>query len=479
MVATSQPLATQAGLRALERGGNAIDAALAATAVLCVVEPMSTGVGGDCFALVWRDGELTGLNASGRAPAAADPDALGTAIPMHGPLSITAPGAVAGWAALAERHGRLGLDVVLADAIDIAERGFAVTPVIAGLWAAAAAGLAGFEEARRQFLPAPRVGPARVVPRAGRHPAADRPGRPGGSLPRARGRGHLRGLAAHARRPRPSPRRLGGAAAQALPRRRGVRDPAERPGRRRAPGARDPQRDRPRRRRSARARAPAGRGDEARVRGRRAARPRRPPAGALPRRRLPRGAPRADRPGARGRARGRSAAAGRHGLPVRRRRGPQRVLADPERLPLVRVARRRAGHRRRAPQPRALLHARGRPSEPARARQAPVPHDHPGPAAARRRPAGAVRRHGRAHAAAGTPAGGLASGRSRPRSAGRAGRAALATRHRRARRVGARARGAAARPRARRSRGAGIAPSATPTRSGSAAARPCSCATAC
>ena len=158
MVATSQPLATQAGLRALERGGNAIDAALAAAAVLCVVEPMSTGVGGDCFALVWRDGELTGLNSSGRAPASADPDAMGSAIPLHGPLSITAPGAVAGWAALAERHGRLGLDVVLADAIDTAERGFAVTPVIAGLWAAAAESLAGFEEARRQFLPAPRVG---------------------------------------------------------------------------------------------------------------------------------------------------------------------------------------------------------------------------------------------------------------------------------------------------------------------------------
>ena len=110
MVATSQPLATQAGLRALERGGNAVDAALAAAAVLCVVEPMSTGVGGDCFALVWRDGELTGLNASGRAPAAADPEAMGDEIPLHGPLSVTAPGAVAGWAALAERHGRLGLD---------------------------------------------------------------------------------------------------------------------------------------------------------------------------------------------------------------------------------------------------------------------------------------------------------------------------------------------------------------------------------
>jgi gamma-glutamyltranspeptidase / glutathione hydrolase len=158
MVATSQPLATQAGLRALERGGNAVDAALAAAAVLCVVEPMSTGVGGDAFALVWREGALTGLNASGRAPAAADPDALGTAVPLRGPHSVTAPGAVAGWAALAERHGRLGLDRALADAIDVAERGFAVTPVIAGYWAGAAGDLAGFEEARRVFLPAPRVG---------------------------------------------------------------------------------------------------------------------------------------------------------------------------------------------------------------------------------------------------------------------------------------------------------------------------------
>ena len=158
MVATSQPLATQAGLRALERGGNAVDAALAAAAVLCVVEPMSTGLGGDCFALVWRDGELTGLNASGRAPTAADPDALGTAIPVRGPLSVTAPGAVAGWAALAERHGRLGLERALADAIDIAERGFGVTPVIAGYWANAGAELAQFEEARAAFLPAPRVG---------------------------------------------------------------------------------------------------------------------------------------------------------------------------------------------------------------------------------------------------------------------------------------------------------------------------------
>ena len=158
MVATSQPLATQAGLRSLARGGNAVDATLAAAAMLCVVEPMSTGVGGDCFALVWRDGELSGLNSSGRAPAAADPEAMGHAIPMYGPLSVTAPGAVAGWAALAERHGRLGLDQALEDAIDTAERGFAITSVIAGYWAEAAADLAQYEEARRVLLPAPRVG---------------------------------------------------------------------------------------------------------------------------------------------------------------------------------------------------------------------------------------------------------------------------------------------------------------------------------
>ena len=133
MVATSQPLATRAGLRALESGGNAADAVLAAAAVLCVAEPMSTGIGGDCFAQVWRDGRLDGLDAAGPAPARADP-----AVPVeeHGPRSITVPGAVAGWAALAERHGRLGLDRCLGDAIDAAEGGFAVAPRTAAAWQA-------------------------------------------------------------------------------------------------------------------------------------------------------------------------------------------------------------------------------------------------------------------------------------------------------------------------------------------------------
>jgi gamma-glutamyltranspeptidase/glutathione hydrolase len=131
MVATSQPLATRAGLRALERGGNAADAALAAAAVLCVTEPMSTGIGGDCFAQVWADGRLEGLDAAGPAPAGADPL---TPVGETGPRSVTVPGAVAGWAAFAERYGRLGLDACLADAIDAAEGGFAVAPRTAESW---------------------------------------------------------------------------------------------------------------------------------------------------------------------------------------------------------------------------------------------------------------------------------------------------------------------------------------------------------
>ena len=157
MAATSHPLATRAALAILDAGGNACDAAVAAAAVLCVCEPMSTGVGGDAFALVWRDGTLTGLNASGRAPAGADPDALDH-VPPHGPRSVTVPGAVSGWAALLERHGRLGLDRCLAPAIDAAERGFAATPVTADAWAALAPHLAADAELARCFTPAPHVG---------------------------------------------------------------------------------------------------------------------------------------------------------------------------------------------------------------------------------------------------------------------------------------------------------------------------------
>ncbi|MFN8223203.1 MAG: gamma-glutamyltransferase [Gaiellales bacterium] len=131
MVATSQARATRAGLRMLERGGNAADAAIAAAAMLCVTEPMSTGIGGDCFAIVWQDGRADGLDSAGPAPASAAP-----LVPVAetGPTSVTVPGAVAGWAALSERYGRLGLDACLADAIDAAERGFAAGWHTADMW---------------------------------------------------------------------------------------------------------------------------------------------------------------------------------------------------------------------------------------------------------------------------------------------------------------------------------------------------------
>jgi gamma-glutamyltranspeptidase/glutathione hydrolase len=146
MVATSQVAATRAGLRALDRGGNAADAAVAAAAALCVCEPMSTGIGGDAFAIVHRDGEVSGLDAAG--PAAASAPELPVAV--AGPDSVTVPGAVAGWAALLERHGRLGLDACLADAIDLAERGFAVGSRSAHAWRMAARRPAGFDK-----VPAP------------------------------------------------------------------------------------------------------------------------------------------------------------------------------------------------------------------------------------------------------------------------------------------------------------------------------------
>jgi gamma-glutamyltranspeptidase/glutathione hydrolase len=166
MAATSHPLATRAALRMLEGGGNAVDAAVTAAALLCVCEPHSTGIGGDLFAIVWDDGMAHGLNASGRAPASVDPGSL-TEIALSGPTSVTVPGAVSGWAALLERFGSVGLDRCLAPAIEAAEQGFAVTPVIAAAWAQIARGLTD-PEARRVFGSAPRVGEIARLPDLGR-----------------------------------------------------------------------------------------------------------------------------------------------------------------------------------------------------------------------------------------------------------------------------------------------------------------------
>jgi len=140
VAATSQPLATAAALKVLQDGGNAFDAAVTAAAVLNVVEPHMTGMGGDVFALFWsaREQRLRGLDASGRAGSLATPDtilALGMDdVPYRGAGAVTVPGALSGWAALLEEYGTLSLAQALAPAIDIAENGFPVSPIIAGQW---------------------------------------------------------------------------------------------------------------------------------------------------------------------------------------------------------------------------------------------------------------------------------------------------------------------------------------------------------
>ncbi|MDX6628695.1 MAG: gamma-glutamyltranspeptidase / glutathione hydrolase, partial [Gaiellales bacterium] len=130
LVATSHPAATRAGVRALEQGGNAIDAALAAAACLTVCEPTDNGVGGDAFSLVWLGGKLHGLNGSGRSPQRMEE----RVVDEFGPRSCTVPGAVRAWADLAERFGKLGLDRALAPAIELAEHGVAAGARVAHRW---------------------------------------------------------------------------------------------------------------------------------------------------------------------------------------------------------------------------------------------------------------------------------------------------------------------------------------------------------
>ena len=180
VVATSHPLAAQAGLSMIQRGGNAVDAAVAAAAAMTICEPCSNGLGSDAFCILWDGERLQGLDASGCAPAAWTPEyfrrkygADAKTPPKRGWDAVTVPGAVAGWVALHERYGSLPFADVLAPAIDIAERGYAVPVVVQHKWANAASleeitAQPGFAEA---FLPhgrAPMVGERFAFPAAAR-----------------------------------------------------------------------------------------------------------------------------------------------------------------------------------------------------------------------------------------------------------------------------------------------------------------------
>ncbi len=180
VVSTSHPMAAQAGLRMLQAGGNAVDAAIATAAVMTIVEPCSNGLGSDAFCILWDGKELHGLNASGTAPQAWTPDyfkakygADAKTPPKRGWDSVTVPGAVAGWVALHARFGKLPFADLLAPAIDTAERGYAVPVIIQQKWRNAASleeltSQPGFAQA---FLPrgrAPQVGEQFAFPDAAR-----------------------------------------------------------------------------------------------------------------------------------------------------------------------------------------------------------------------------------------------------------------------------------------------------------------------
>jgi gamma-glutamyltranspeptidase/glutathione hydrolase len=179
-VATSQPLAAQAGLRMLQDGGNAVDAAIAMAAALNVVEPGSTGIGGDMFALIWdaRERRVVALNGSGRQAAAANVDDVRKAgfdsIPNNGPgswFAVSVPGTVDGWQTALEHYGRMTFKEVLAPAIDYALNGYGVTEVISNGWQGNQEKLR-FQPSGVQMLPvsgrAPKFGEIVRLPELGR-----------------------------------------------------------------------------------------------------------------------------------------------------------------------------------------------------------------------------------------------------------------------------------------------------------------------
>ena len=178
VVSTSHPLGAQAGLSMLQRGGNAVDAAIAAAAAMTIVEPVSNGLGSDSFCILWDGQALHGLNASGPAPQAWTRAYFHSrygdgqkAPPKRGLDSVTVPGAVSSWAALSERFGKLPFADLLAPAIDIAERGYLVPPIVQQKWAAPVQELQAQPGFAQAFLPrgrAPEVGELFQFPAAAR-----------------------------------------------------------------------------------------------------------------------------------------------------------------------------------------------------------------------------------------------------------------------------------------------------------------------
>jgi gamma-glutamyltranspeptidase/glutathione hydrolase len=178
VVSTSHPLAAQAGLRMLWRGGNAVDAAIAAAAAMTIVEPVSNGLGSDAFCLLWDGNELHGLNASGTAPQAWSPEYFhqkyGSAPqnpPKRGMDSVTVPGAVASWVEMSRRFGKLDFEELLEPAIEVAERGYLLPVVVQQKWAAAIPELHALPGFAQNFMPwgrAPEVGELFKFPAAAR-----------------------------------------------------------------------------------------------------------------------------------------------------------------------------------------------------------------------------------------------------------------------------------------------------------------------
>jgi len=159
VVATSQPLAAQAGLRMLLQGGNAVDAAIAAAITLTVVEPTSNGIGSDAFSILWDGSELHGLNASGRSPAGWTSDRYAhlDEMPRRGWDAVTVPGAVSAWVSMSSRFGRLPFADLFGLAISYARDGFPVPPVVAQSWQRAAEVLAGQPGFAEAFMPGGRA----------------------------------------------------------------------------------------------------------------------------------------------------------------------------------------------------------------------------------------------------------------------------------------------------------------------------------